>query len=367
MRGGLTIFPGFIRPRGSSQALISPRQAVRRGPKNGAIHSERTRPSPCSPEYAPLNSFTMAHASSAMARIFSAPSRRMSSTGRTCRVPTEACAYQVPRVPCFSNTRVSRSVYSARCSRGTAQSSMKDTGLPSPFIDIMMFSPALRISHTAFCRGASVISTTAPGKPRSPSRWVSSLNLESCVAASSPENSTSRIASGSPLISASTVFLKAGMSRARAIIVRSTSSTAEGASGTVRRIRVRRTEMIQVVACDFAQQLGKAGLDLLLFALVKILQLLHELAVSGGVRGLVQRTETPALACGGHRFDGEHVVHHVAVGDRARAAGVVARHAAERRLRARRHVDREPQPMRPQSGIQRVEHYAGLDDGARRL
>ena len=178
----------------------------------------------------------MAHASSAMARIFSAPSRRMSSTGRTCSVPTEACAYQVPRVPCFSNTRVRRSVYSARCSSGTAQSSMKDTGLPSPFIDIMMFSPALRTSQTAFCCGASAISTTLPGKPRSPINWVNCFNLESCTAASSPENSTSRIASGSPLMTASTVFLKAGMSRARPIIVRSTSSTAEGPSGTMCRV-----------------------------------------------------------------------------------------------------------------------------------
>src|SRR5574339_42040 len=78
MRDGLTILPGFISPFGSSHDLISASAAVRRGPKNGAIHSERTSPSPCSPEYAPLYSFTIAHASSAMARIFSAPSRRMS-------------------------------------------------------------------------------------------------------------------------------------------------------------------------------------------------------------------------------------------------------------------------------------------------
>ena len=78
-----------------------------------------------------------------MARIFCAPSVFMLSTGRTCKVPTDACAYHVPRVPCFSNTRVSCSVYSARCSSGTAQSSMNDTGLPSPFIDIMMLRPGL--------------------------------------------------------------------------------------------------------------------------------------------------------------------------------------------------------------------------------
>ena len=77
----------------------------------GSIHSERTSPSPCSPEKAaPLYSRTIAQASSAIARIFFAPSAFMLSTGRTCSVPTEACAYQVPRVPCFSKTRVSRSV-----------------------------------------------------------------------------------------------------------------------------------------------------------------------------------------------------------------------------------------------------------------
>ena len=76
----------------------------------------------------------------------------MSRIGRTCSVPTEACAYQVPRVPCRANTSVSASVYSARCSSGTAQSSMKLTGLPSPFRLIMMLSPALRTSHSVLLR-----------------------------------------------------------------------------------------------------------------------------------------------------------------------------------------------------------------------
>ncbi len=44
----------------------------------------------------------MANASSAMARIAATSfSRRRLSTGRTCRQPTEAWAYQVPRVPCL--------------------------------------------------------------------------------------------------------------------------------------------------------------------------------------------------------------------------------------------------------------------------
>ncbi len=50
---------------------------------------------------------------------------------------------------------------------------MNDTGLPSPFMLIMMLSPALRTSHSAFCAFASGISTTEPGKPRSPISSVS--------------------------------------------------------------------------------------------------------------------------------------------------------------------------------------------------
>jgi hypothetical protein len=103
-----------------------------------------------------------------MARILAAPSAFMLSTGRMCSVPTEACAYHVPSVPCLRNTRVSASVYSARCSSGTAQSSMNETGLPSPFIDIMMFSPAFLTSQISRCSPASPIWTTVSGWRRSP-------------------------------------------------------------------------------------------------------------------------------------------------------------------------------------------------------
>ena len=72
----------------------------------------------------------------------------MFSTGRTWRQPTEACAYQVPRVPYFSKSRVSRAVYEARCLSGTAQSSMTDTGLESPRMELTMFSPAERTVHS---------------------------------------------------------------------------------------------------------------------------------------------------------------------------------------------------------------------------
>ena len=105
----------------------------------------------------------MENASSAMERIFRAPdSSFMLRMGRTCRHPTEACAYQVPCVPCLRNSFVSRSVNSARSPSGTAQSSMKETGFPSPFIDIMMFSPALRTAVMSAWDFASRVRTTEP-------------------------------------------------------------------------------------------------------------------------------------------------------------------------------------------------------------
>ncbi len=131
------------------------------GPNCHSIHS------PCSPLNAPLYLRTSAEASCAIERIFAAPlpgpAARMSRIGRTCSVPTEACAYQVPRLPWRANTSVNASVYSARRSSGTAQSSMKLTGLPSPFRLIMMFRPALRTSHRFFCGASSLMRTTLPG------------------------------------------------------------------------------------------------------------------------------------------------------------------------------------------------------------
>ena len=103
-------------------------------------------------------------ASSAMARILGAPSRahvedrpHVQRADRGMRIPGAARA--VAR-----NTSVSASVYSARCSSGTAQSSMKLTGLPSPFRLIMMLRPALRTSHRFFCGASSGISHHRAGQ-----------------------------------------------------------------------------------------------------------------------------------------------------------------------------------------------------------
>ena len=54
------------------------------------------------------------------------------------------------------------------------------------------------------------------------------------------------------------------------------------------------------------------------------------------------------------------VVHHVAVADRPAAAGIVAGHAAQRALRRGRDVDRVPEAVRLQPGVELVEHDARL-------
>jgi hypothetical protein len=75
---------------------------------------------------------------------------------------------------------------------------MKLTGLPSPRRLIMMFRPALRTSHSAFCGLSAVISTTLPGRPSVAHQLGRAAQLRQ-QRASSPANSTSRIASGSPI------------------------------------------------------------------------------------------------------------------------------------------------------------------------
>ena len=77
---------------------------------------------------------------------------------------------------------VSRSVYSARSSSGTAQSSMKETGFPSPFIDIMMLRPCLaHVPHRAAGRPGRSPRRRAPGKPRSPISSTSCLEAPQVV------------------------------------------------------------------------------------------------------------------------------------------------------------------------------------------
>jgi hypothetical protein len=67
-------------------------------------------------------------------------------------------------------------------------------------------------------------------------------------------------------------------------------------------------------------------------------------------------------AVGQQGVDCQHVVAHDAVADRARAAGVVAGHAAYCCAAGGRHVDREPQAGQPELAVEIIEHDARLDD-----
>ena len=137
-----------------------------------------------------------------------------------------------------------------------------------------------------------------------------------------------------------------------------------GPDEEMRRVAVRLSEMVEVVAGHLAQQLREARLDLRAFALIERFQLGDECLIRARPLRPVDRAEAPAIAGDGDGVDGEHVVHHVAVGDRARAAGVVACHAADRGLRAGRDIDGEPEPLGPQRRVELIEHHAGLDGRA---
>ena len=88
---------------------------------------------------------------------------------------------------------------------------MKDTGFPSPFIDIMMFSPASRTAAISAWKPGSSARTTLLDWPRSPISASSSASLASRGASASPWNSTISRLSGSPRSIASIVARKIGI------------------------------------------------------------------------------------------------------------------------------------------------------------
>ena len=65
-------------------------------------------------------------------------------------------------------------------------------------------------------------------------------------------------------------------------------------------------------------------------------------------------------AIGQHGIDGHHVVHHIAVANRTRATGIIARHAPQGGLRTGRHVHRKPPSVFAQPGIQGIQNDAGF-------
>ncbi len=120
-------------------------------------------------------------------------------------------------------------------------------------------------------------------------------------------------------------------------------------------------EDVEVVARHAAHDLGPVRVD---FRPVLLRQPVHELRnARRAARGLGDGAEVQQLAIGHPGAGAAHVVHHVAVGNGARAAGVVARHAAQRGLGAGRYVHRIPQAELLEPGVEVVQHQAGLDLG----
>ena len=109
---------------------------------------------------------------------------------------------------------------------------------------------------------------------------------------------------------------------------------------------------VEVVAADPSQDLGPAGVDVgreLLGQGAHVVAQFPRLAAAAGV--VTQRQQR---AVGSPRLCATHVVHHVAVGNAAAAAGVVAGHAAQRGLCAGGDIDRVPQAVFFQAGVEVV-------------
>jgi hypothetical protein len=118
-------------------------------------------------------------------------------------------------------------------------------------------------------------------------------------------------------------------------------------------------ENVEIVAGDAAHHARPVRLDL---GAVLRGEVLHKGGDGAAARAEPgHRAEIDPFAIGQPGADALHVMHHVAVGDGARAARVIPGHSAQRRLRAGRDVDRIPQAMLLQFGIQMVEHEAGFD------
>jgi len=89
----------------------------------------------------------------------------MSRIGRTCSVPTEACAYQVPRVAVlFEYLRQAVGVLGKVLERHRAVLD-EGHGFAVALHGHHDVEAALRTSHRSFCCETSVISTDAAGKP----------------------------------------------------------------------------------------------------------------------------------------------------------------------------------------------------------
>ena len=127
-------------------------------------------------------------------------------------------------------------------------------------------------------------------------------------------------------------------------------------------------ERIEIVAADAALHLGKARRDLIGFPRPDGEQVLRQSPQRRARRQFPQAgtdgTEMRRRAVRQHRIDRQQVIAGDAVAQRARAAGIVARHAADGGARGGGDVDRKPQSMGFEVAVELVEHDAGLDHAA---
>ncbi len=107
-------------------------------------------------------------------------------------------------------------------------------------------------------------------------------------------------------------------------------------------------DAVEIVAADLTGGFWNVGRDLLGLALGDAAHGAHEVGI-GAAHHLAQvgpdLAEACRLAVREHGLDLQHIVDRDAVAKRAGAAGVVGRHAAQRRPRAGRDVDGIEEPF----------------------
>ena len=128
-------------------------------------------------------------------------------------------------------------------------------------------------------------------------------------------------------------------------------------------------ERVEVVAADTAQHFREARLDLVGLARADRAAGRAQAAAAASRRAGRRVPARTGPKCAARAVRQHHVDRHtlstrVAVAQRARAAGIVADHAADGGARGGRDVDREPQAVRLELAVELVEHDAGLDHAA---
>ena len=138
----------------------------------------------------------------------------MSRIGRTCSVPTEACAYQVPRVPWRCEHLGQRiGVVGQVLERHRAVLDEADRLAVALQAHHDVEAGLAHLPQVLLRRRRRASRTTLPGRPRSPISSTSCASLGVSAALSSPANSTSRIAAGRPISAVSIVGRNAGLAQ----------------------------------------------------------------------------------------------------------------------------------------------------------